>query len=79
MNVSVDNMSSLILTCEERRYIGRTTLDFDTEAILRYFLVGSHTPGPILNMSQRISHYSHGNDQVTTPDCVLSNSSSSCA
>ncbi len=33
-------MSSLILTCEERRYIGRTTLDFDTEAILRYFLVG---------------------------------------
>ncbi|XP_064385447.1 trace amine-associated receptor 6-like [Halichondria panicea] len=38
MNVSVDNMSSL--TCEERRYIGRTTVDFDTEAILRYLLVG---------------------------------------
>ena len=38
MNVSVDNMSSsLILTCEERRYIGRITVDFDTEAI---FLVG---------------------------------------
>lgn len=37
MNVSVANGSSL--TCEEIRYIGRTTVDIDTETILRYILV----------------------------------------
>lgn len=38
MNVSVDNISSS--TCEESRFVGRSTVDFDTEAILRYLLVG---------------------------------------
>ncbi len=38
MNTSLDNGSNL--TCDAIRYIGKTTVDFNTEAILRYILVG---------------------------------------